>query len=479
MIRTPRVLAAVALLTLNLHAVAAGSTASAKLTPCHVPGLDEEVRCGTYEVFENRAAHKGRKIALNIVVLLSKRTKAADDPLVFLAGGGVAPATGYALFLSGAFSTLREQRDILLVDQRGTGRSNPLECNLSTDPATPEFREDARFVAAVRQCRQQVEKTADLRYYTTPLAMDDLDDVRAWLGYPRLNLWGVSYGTTAAMVYVREHPDRVRTIALQGVIPLGAPMWLEVPRSSQQALDHVFTACADDPACHSAFPDLSKEFVALLQRLGGTPVNVKIEAQADVKIDDEILRAYVFRLLYSRSRIHDLPLLVHLAYQGDYPPLAERIALKGESGVPKGIYLSLVCSESIPQFDAAALPAAAAGTFMGPFRTGRDITACNQWVRGWLPPHFFAAVKSNVPALVMNGELDHLTPPRYGKQVAQSLPNSLHLILPRRGHNDVDPCVTGIIESFIKAATVSALDVSCLAKTDELSFAVKRDDLMK
>ena len=483
------VLTAVLLLPLHLGVIAAGSKApgrsvDGKLKPCHVPGVDEEVRCGRYEVYENRAARKGRKIGLNIVVLPAKGPKVAADPLVFLAGGGVAPATSYAPFLNDAYANLRRQRDIFLVDQRGTGGSNPLECDLSTDPANAEYRDEGRFLAAVRRCRGELEKKADLRYYTTPIAMDDLDEVRGWLGYPRLNLFGVSYGSTAAMVYVRQHPERARTVALQGVVPIDVPMWLEAPRSSQQALDQVFAACARQPGCHDAFPELESEFGALLKRLAEKPVKVKVSTvetgqEVEVTIDDEILRFFAFRALYSASRLHDLPLLVHLADQGDYQPLAERVTLKGASGIPKGIYLSIVCSEIIPLFDPGALPAATAGTFMGGFRVGREVSACREWARGWLPPGFWKPVKSNVPVLAMNGALDHATPPRYGEHVAQSLAHARHLVLPNRGHNDTDPCVNGMIEAFVIAGSLAGLDTSCLAKTEDLSFALKRDELEK
>ena len=484
-----RVLAVVLLLPLNLGVLAEGSKApgrsvAGKLKPCHVPGVDEEVHCGRYEVYENRGARKGRKIGLNIVVLPARGPKVAADPLVFLAGGGVAPATRYAGFLSEAYPNLRRQRDILLVDQRGTGGSNPLECDLTTDPASAEYRDEGRFLAAVRRCRRELEQKADLRYYTTPIAMDDLDEVRRWLGYPRFNLFGVSYGTTAAMVYLRQHPEHVRTVALQGVIPLDVPMWLEAPRSSQQALEQAFAACARQPGCHGAFPELENEFISLLKRLAEKPVKVKVSnvetgQEVEVPIDDEILRGFVARVLYSASRIHDLPMLVHLAHQGDYQPLAAKLAVKGESGIPKGVYLSIVCSEVIPQFDPGALPAATAGTFMGGFRVGREVSACREWVRGWLPPGFWTPVKSDVPVLVLTGALDHLIPPRYGERVAQSLAHARHLVLPQRGHNDTDPCVNGMIEAFMIAGSLAGLDTTCLAKTEDLSFALQRDELEK
>jgi pimeloyl-ACP methyl ester carboxylesterase len=476
---------------------APGRGVAEKLKPCRVPGVDEQVLCGRFEVYENRATRKGRKIGLNVVVLPAAGPDVAADPLVFLAGGGVAPATRYAPFLEKAFPLLRRQRDVLLVDQRGTGKSNPLECALSTEATNAEYRDDTRFLAAVRRCRKELERKADLRYYTTPIAMDDLDEVRGWLGYPRVDLFGVSYGTMAAMVYLRQHPDRVRAIALQGTLPLDVPMWLEYPRSSQQALDQAFAACARQPGCHDAFPELANEFSSLLRRLAEKPVAVTVSPSATgpeaetrdsklwrvdttpgpVTIDAEVLRRFVTSVLFSASRIHDLPLLIHLAYRGDYQPLATRIASKEESGIPKGVYLSIVCNEDL-HFDLAALPAATAGTFLGGFRLGREVSACREWPRGWLPQGFWDPVKSSVPTLVLNGALDHVTPPRYGEREAQALANARHLVLPNRGHNDTDPCVCGMIEAFILAGSLEGLDASCLAKTEDLSFALHRDQLL-
>lgn len=476
------ILCIVLILPFNLVNAQQTRVVTNKLKPCHVANVDEEVLCGSYEVYENRAAASGRKISLNIVVLPAKTSDIEPDPLVFLAGGGVAPATGYAGYFSKGFSDLRQHRDILLIDQRGTGGSNPLNCDLQTDPSNADYRDDARFVEAIRSCRTKVEQKADLRYYTTPIAMDDLDEVREWLGYPRLNLYGASYGTGASVVYTRQHPDHVRTITLQGVMPLDMPVWLEYPKSSQQALDHVFNTCAQQKSCHDAFPNLSQEFNALMKRLAEKPVHIKVKApesseEVDVLIDAEVLRIFVSKVLYSAERIHDLPLIIHLASSGDYQPLARKLAIKPDNSIPKGIYFSIVCAEEIPKFDPSALPTASADSFLGSYRISREVLACEQWPHGWLPKDYRTPVKSDVPALVMNGSLDHVTPPRYGEHVAQSLSNSKHLILPNRGHNDTDPCVAGIVTGFITAGNLNGLDTSCLAKTEDLSFALRTEDL--
>ena len=469
------------LLPLNLlHAqqTAPARVVTDKLKPCHLANVEGEVLCGSYEVYENRTAATGRKISLNIVVLPATTSEIEPDPLVFLAGGGVVPATSYAGYFSKAFSELRKHRDILLIDQRGTGKSNPLECDLQTDPDNAEYRDDARFVEAVRRCRAKVESKADLHFYTTPFAVDDLDDVREWLGYPRLNLYGVSYGSGVAVVYVRQHPDHVRTITLQGVMPLDVPVWLEYAKSAQQAINHVFNTCAQQQSCHNAFPNLAQEFNTLMKRLADKPVHIKVKKpesseELEVPIDAEILAMFVSKVLYSAERIHDLPLMIHLAYSGDYQPLAQKLSFKGPSGIPKGVYFSIVCSEEIPKFDPADLLAASADSFLGSIRISRELVACKEWPIGWHPKDYRTPVKSSVPALVMSGSLDHVTPPRYGEHVAQSLSTSKHLILPNRGHNDTDPCVAGIVQSFVSAGNLKGLDSSCLAKTDDLSFALK------
>lgn len=470
------------LLSANLALAAQPARFQNKLAPCHSSGVEEEVLCGTHDVYENRAANSGRKISLHIVVLPAKSSEIAPDPLVFLAGGGVAPATRYAGYFNKAFADLNQHRDIVLIDQRGTGGSNALQCdNLPAETTDPLYRDKPRLIEAVNACRKQLESKADLRYYTTHFAMDDLDEVRDWLGYQKLNLYGVSYGTQAAMVYVRQHGERVRSIVLHGVLPLDESIWLDSPRSSQQALENVFATCAQQENCHKAFPDFQKEFSALLKQLADKPVKVKVvdpdtKTEVEVPIDSNILRIFASRSLFSAERIYALPFLIHSAYSGNYQPIAESLAPKDDSPIPKGIYFSIVCSEEL-QFDPAALPAATAGTFIGDLLLGRDVLACTQWTRGLLPKDFWTPVRSDIPALVMNGALDHVTPPRYGEHVAQFLTNSKRLVLPVRGHNDTDPCVASIVESFITAGSPQNLDTTCLDKTPPQSFAITEKDL--
>jgi pimeloyl-ACP methyl ester carboxylesterase len=454
-----------------------------KLSQCRLPGLDEEVLCGRYQVYEDRAARKGRKINLKIVVLPAKTDKVAPDPMVYLAGGGVLPATEYAPFFARRFANLRQQRDILLVDQRGTGESNPLPCNLPTALDRSELFDEVRYLEAIRRCRKELESKADLRFYTTPIAMDDLDEVRQWLGYPQLNLYGMSYGTKAAQVYLRQHPTRVRAIAMHGVVPLNTSMWSDTPRLAQEALDRVFDLCSGQAKCREAFPNLKQEFGSLLERLSEKPVKVKVEPpnagqQMEITFNDQSVREFVYGTMSSANAIRTLPLMLHLAYQGNYQPLAQRL-IPGGRGVPRGVFLSIACGEAISLIDPNGIREAAANTFMGESHLRRLVRTCQEWSRGWLPKNFWTPVKSTIPVLILTGALDHTTPPRYGDSVARTLPNARHLVLPNRSHNDVDPCVAKLIEEFVIRGKAEGLDASCAVNEQGLIFVTDLDAMRK
>ena len=226
-----------------------------KLTPCSIQGARPEGLCGHLDVREQRARPSSRTIALNVMVLPATTDSVLPDPLVFLAGGGVAPATRYAGFLTRAFARLRRTHDILLVDQRGTWNSNPLACS---PPGGPPSSPAA--LNSLRQCRDSLSATSDLTAYTTLAAVEDLDAVRAWLGYSTVDMYGVSYGTKVAQVYVKRYPEHVRSVVLYGVVPVSKPSQLDLARFAQTSLDTVFARCAADEPCRSAFPHVRAEF---------------------------------------------------------------------------------------------------------------------------------------------------------------------------------------------------------------------------
>jgi pimeloyl-ACP methyl ester carboxylesterase len=453
---------------------------ASKLQPCSLPGVESGALCGKFSVPETRGAVDGRNIALNIVVLPATSDSVASDALVFLAGGGVVPATRYAAFLTRALPALRRNRDVVLIDQRGTWNSNPLACGPpapTTDGGPP--RSD-RMAAATIACRDSLAAHADLRAYTTPAAVEDVESVRAWLGYNQVSIYGVSYGTKVAQVYLRAHPDRIRAAAIYGVVPVSQPSQLDLARSAQSSLDRVFNLCTADEGCRSAFPGLKVEFDSLLRRLTATPARVSLErpdgAAIPVTITDRSVRDLIQAMLGGARSIERLPMLIHEAFTGQYSALARAIVGDGPPpppGPPRGVFLSILCSEAIPQVRDADIEAATSATFFGDVPVRSQLAACATWPRATLSSDFWQPVRSNVAVLAMSGDLDPITPPRYGDLVARSLGNARHVVLPNRSHNDVDPCITSLVEQFLIAGSAERVDTSCVARAAPLRFATQ------
>ncbi|MDQ3818552.1 MAG: alpha/beta hydrolase, partial [Acidobacteriota bacterium] len=238
------------------------------LSPCRPPEVNSRAWCGKYEVFEDRASKRGRKIALNMVVLPALTEKHAPDPVFFIAGGpGQGAASLAGVVGEGPLASVRQERDLVFLDQRGTGESNPLNCNLFADAADLRaYFEDMFPIEAMRACRNQLEKVADLKLYTTSIAIEDLDEVRGALGYDRINLYGGSYGTTVALAYLRRYREHVRTVVLAGVAPTGLKLPLPFAKGAQYAIAHLLDDCAADSSCREAFPNLKEEFRLVLDR---------------------------------------------------------------------------------------------------------------------------------------------------------------------------------------------------------------------
>src|SRR5688572_26244156 len=248
-----------------------------ELKPCEPRNIPGPAKCGTVEVFENRATRKGRKIGLNILVLPATGDKREPDPFFYFAGGPGSGATEDAPGIAPRFAKIREHRDLVFVDQRGTGKSHTLDCTLY-DPKNPQSYFEHFFpLEDVRKCRAELESKADLTLYTTTIAMDDIDDVRAALGYDKINLMGGSYGTRAAMVYLRQHPKHVRTVMLQGVSPTNMYLPSDYPQQTERALQGVLADCAADEACNKAFPNIKSEVKAVLERLIKGPVDAEVQ----------------------------------------------------------------------------------------------------------------------------------------------------------------------------------------------------------
>jgi pimeloyl-ACP methyl ester carboxylesterase len=455
-----------------------------RLAPCRLEGIDEELRCGTYQVWEDREARRGRKIPLNVVVLPALGRDRAPAAIVYFAGGPGEGATQGGRFLADD-KELRRHRDVLLVDQRGTGKSNPLNCDFygpdshgkGADPR--QLAGDLFPPSAVRQCRDRLEKVADLKLYTTALGMDDVDEVRAWLGYPQVDLIGGSYGTRAAQVYLRRHPGAVRSVVLDGVAPVDETLPLHHAYAGKRAVGLLFAECTADAACHAAFPDLPRELEAVMERVD-SGVKVRIpDPRSGGSVEVTPSRGLIaegIRFLTYDSGARKVPLAIHLAYQGDMTQLVA-IAIDRRAIIDRilamGMDFSVTCAEDLPFIDDAAAARATAGTLLGDYRIREQKRVCADWPRGSIPPDAHQLVHAAAPVLLLSGERDPVTPPEFGERVAGQLPNSLHVVVPHSGHGAGGPCVEGIVHRFLDRASVKGLDVSCAAKTPPPRFILK------
>lgn len=453
-----------------------------ELSPCQLsaPGLAVRMaaRCGRLTVFEDRAAQSGREITLNVAVLPATGRNVASDPLFFLTGGPGQAATESYLSVAPAFGGIRQLRDIVLVDQRGTGNSHALRCpppESSSEAEPPSAEESAAYLT---DCLARLD--ADPRLYTTALAMADLDEVRAALGYETINLYGLSYGTRAALTYLRFYPDRVRTMILDGVVPPDLPLGRDVGHDAQRALDLIWARCAAEPDCAAASPDIQGTWAALFASLATQPVTVALEhpitgEATTVELTQEALAVTVRLLSYSAETAALLPLLVHEAHEtGQWDKLAAQYLMVTDDlarSISEGMNISVLCTEDFPFFTSEEAEAQNAGSYLGNLQSDQLESICATWPRGALPADFRAPLRSEVPVLLLSGEADPVTPPAYGEQVAAGLPNSLHLVAAGHGHNVIyRGCLPQLATTFVEEASVQALDTACVARITPLSF---------
>ena len=475
-------------LMLTLHAASTvryQSSPSLTLKDCQIQGLQGNAKCGTLEVFENRATKKGRKISLNIIMLPATGEKHEPDPLVYFAGGPGSAATEDAQGIALAFPQIREHRDLLFVDQRGTGKSHPLDCQMYNPSDLQSYLGYFLPLDDVRKCRTQLEPNADLKLYTTTIAMDDMDEVRAALGYDKINLFGGSYGTRAALTYLKRHPQHVRTAILHGVSPSNQYLPGDFPQSNERALQGIIAECGADDACNKAFPNLKDETESLLAQLIKGPVEVDVQKpksseRVKVKLNRDLAAEAIRYMLYSPVPAGYVPLTIHLAAQGNFTPLAQaalryRVNLVGTGS--NGMYLSVTCAEDLPFIKPGEGERNAENTFLGDYRLRQQREACALWPRAEVEKDYAAPTRSDVPVLILTGELDPVTPPANGDAAARTLPNSLHVVVPHGAHGlggleGID-CIDHLIVEFVERGTTKGLDTACVKSIRRKPFPLK------
>lgn len=450
-------------------------------------GGSASARCGWLQVAENPDEPAGKTLRLRVAVIPALRLRAEADPLVILAGGPGQSASDFYSAVSAAFRGVRRDRDILLLDQRGTGQSNRLDCEF-TEGANIETAgfdtEDPQLLQArARTCLAALP--ADPRFYTTSVAVRDLEAVRVALGYEKLNLYAVSYGTRVAQHYVRRYPSQVRAVILDGAVPVDLALGPDVAPRAQQALDALFDRCTADQACGSAFPDLRRQFAELRMALQRQPIRMQLPDPLDAHPTDATfgvaqLSAAVRLLSYSDETASVLPLLIHEAQSSRQPQalVAQYLMIKRntEAQIAYAMHFAVVCSEDAPRWTSQTVsPAALDASYLGSaFVTGLK-AVCDIWPRGLVDDGFNAPLGSDLPALILSGGNDPVTPHQYGERVKQSFTNSRHLVLAGQGHGQLATgCMPRIVEQFIRSAAVADLDTKCLENVTPAPFMLSR-----
>ncbi len=457
------------------------------LSPCLLPGLAREARCGRFAVFEDRAARKGRTIALRVAVLPATGPDRQPDPIFYFAGGPGASAVDAAAELATEWEPALRRRDLVLVDVRGTGDSNGLACTaLRGRAGVIGFLDDFLPAVGVRACRKELQAHADLALYTTTNAVDDLDDARAALGYGRIDLRAGSYGSLLALVYLRRHGEHVRTATLDGVVPPDSRSPLHFAADAQHALDQVLDACAADARCHAAFPDPRAELARVLERLERTPARVEIRDATSgeavpVELGGDAVAQSLRYMLYLPESAARIPLDLHLADRGDLEPLAEAAVRFGDlmGGIAQGFFLSVTCAEDVPFYEVGEADAEARGSFLGDFRARAQKAACAEWPRGRVPAGFAEPVRSSVPTLLLSGERDPVTPAQGAEEVARTLPHALRVVARGGGHS-LDglggaDCLGRLFTDFLDRGQVEGLDTRCVSRIEPAPFVLADD----
>lgn len=442
------------------------------LAPTLMP-VAVDAQCTTLEVPEDRARPDGRRIELAIAWVPAESKTPQPDPVFMLAGGpGQAAREAYPM-VAGAFRDVLRRRHVILVDQRGTGASNPLRCEDAAGASAVTETEDYSAAAVAdfaRRCLATLD--ADPRFYTTGEAVQDLDAVRAALGAERIDLVGISYGTRVAQEYLRRFPQRTRAVVLDGVVPPTLVLGSEHARNLEASLDLQFARCAQDATCAKRLGSPRQNLDALFAKLREAPPQVRFRDPLDNSVVEETLSpgavAAVVRLYaYTPTIAAMLPLSLHEAANGRPEMLAAQarmlVSMLGES-IMHGMQLSVICTEDVPALE---VNPADAGTVIGNAMIEVLKAQCAVWPAGTVAPDFHAPLASDAPVLLISGEFDPVTPPRYGETALAQFANGRHLVLRGQGHNVVGTgCMPRLLGRFIDSADAKALDAKCLEQLD-------------
>jgi pimeloyl-ACP methyl ester carboxylesterase len=428
-----------------------------------------EARCGTLSVPLDRSRPAAEKIALHIAVVPALNRRSTSAPLFLLAGGPGQSASDLYVAQSAAFARINRDHDIVLLDQRGTGRSGALACDYPEDWQAP-----ADPMPVLRQATQAcLSKYGDrVRFYTTSIAVQDLDAVRAALGFEHIDLYGASYGTRVAQLYMRRFPTRTHAAILDGVTYPEQIIGPDTPKDGERALQLIVARCRAAPDCAAAYPDLQQELDGLLKQFGTQRIALTLEDPNDgsprqIEFTRAILAAALRFLSYSSTQAALLPTLIHQAAHGTLKPLAAQTVMSTRQvgdQLAAGMQYSVLCSEDAPFIAAAGVDRATlAKTYQGTDQIDAMLEICKLWPRGPMDADLHSALHSDVPTLLLSGEADPVTPPADAERAAEGLTAKRLVVLGGEGHGQLNlSCIPRLMASFLNSADPDGLDTACL-----------------
>jgi pimeloyl-ACP methyl ester carboxylesterase len=441
------------------------------------PGI--KARCGTFLRPLDPADPASEELELRVAVVPALNLNPEPDPMVPFAGGpGGSTIQFYAAYFT-AFEAVRRDRDILLLDQRGTGESARMDCPIDDDIVEGQYSEE-QTLEFTNACLEQLPY--DPRFFTTSVAVEDLEALRLALGYPSLNLLGTSYGTRVAQHFARRYPDSTRTVILDGVTPPQLPLGPEIATEAQRALNEIFERCAIEPVCNEHFPEVDLDFESLRARLAEGPVPVTLSdpvtgRRESLDFGRNELAVAVRLLAYQPRSIAITPLLIHEAANDNFVPLAAQFQLTVTSladSLSLGMHNSVMCTEDLPFIDRDSIDFDVLNaTYIGALQFEALEAICSIWPRGIIDEGFREPLATDIPVLLLSGDADPITPPRYAELAAVNLGNARHLIGEQQGHGQLAAgCMPNIIARFVVTADPASLDVTCMENAFVMPFFV-------
>ncbi|MCL1078499.1 alpha/beta hydrolase [Parashewanella spongiae] len=449
------------------------NVASKPIEHCYLKGVSDRLICGSIKVAENPNKPDGKQIDIHYAVIPAIKPSYPQEAMLAIAGGPGQSALDNAAGFDRMLSQVREQRDILLIDQRGTGRSNILSCEVGDINALTYNDDDLDTPAETKKCLQASDN--DVTQYGSEIALTDFEAVRQHLGYQKLHIYGVSYGTRMAQLYMRHYPQSIATVSLDGVVPMQQSVFA-ISNAIERATQLMIKDCKQSATCNEQFPNLQQALNDVDAQLAVAPYKGMVSDPYTSEKTELVFTRSKFQTsirlaLYSTSTRALLPHAIYQASQGDMQAMLGLYSLSiGSLDLAMGMHASVVCGEDLPRIT-DKIRTQMQATYTGKTMLKGIEETCEIWKMPTVEHSFSEPISSDIPTLLLSGELDPATPPAWGDLATAKLANSLHLVAPYATHNvAAQSCANQLIADLVTSGTVKDIDGSCLDKDVSRSF---------